>query len=265
MAKPIRLRPIEPKGKYVKKFPDRPKSSWNIYELYNKEERKVLKEKVIDMYTNQKLLPSDIARILTVPVGYVNRMVKDPKIPRLATGKVNEDNLKIASLAGVSFTDETKTAINTTCVVCNNPVVIPRAKFVAAYLNKNRITYAHTECYYNDLQAKRIATREKMKNNKTGYIGVSVKDGVKGTQVTVSIMSGWKNLFYKKVIVTDKNEIAKTILNLAMLREEFIVINDLTHTRNFTNRGLLDHIKTIVHEENMNNLKRLKELEERIH
>ena len=92
MPKPIKLRPKVPK----EKIPYDGSRKWNVFEIYNLKERKALKNKVIDLYSNQLYSRKDIARLLNVPRIYVQSIVKDlPSHQSLGIVSNKLDNIKI--------------------------------------------------------------------------------------------------------------------------------------------------------------------------
>ena len=137
------------------------------------------------------------------------------------------------------------------CVKCE------RYKFISASMirsaNINNKEYCCNDCRKNNLNIIN-AKSKKAKNNKSGYIGVSILNNSRYVGFSCSVMHNGSIIL--RNIYRDEYHTQKTLIQAAVDRDLFIIEKGLPHTRNFTDDELLSNMEYLAYD-NIDTIKKI--------
>ena len=230
-----------------------------ILENFDKNERKVLRAKVLDLYESNTG-PKEIARLLSVPINYVHRVVAK-STHRISKPKKEKINQEILNL-GFKM-DETNSKVLVYCQHCNKESSIVRAAFKKIYIDNNK-TYTCKDCY-NSLVKTNGVKKRKFKSNKSGYIGVLIKKYEDYNLVVGKITRNGQTIFLLSKNVKFDEDLNRSVLDVAIKRELFIINEcQLLVTRNFSNEELISIIDNNIQNDYKNSLDNLSKLKTKL-
>lgn len=133
------------------------------------------------------------------------------------------------------------------CKECGSTINIKKT-----ILNQKNCHYTCFDCYNkSNFKSKDMASKKKMKNNPSGYIGI-------GTHISHDKIFGVKAILIHKGLLVLQNRYKdpdlheKTFIQGAVDRDLFIIEKKLPHTRNFTDKELLANMQYLgIHVENI--------------
>ena len=135
------------------------------------------------------------------------------------------------------------TMIELTCIQCGDVTKYDPWSIMERFKNEDFTECLCYVCLKKITHSDNMSKVQIKKSNKTGYIGVCIRNEKYKEGFLV-------NLTYNKIRLIDKNFkdetfSDKTLIEAAVFREKYILENDLPHTRNFSDEELISNMEML--------------------
>jgi hypothetical protein len=206
--------------------------------------------KIADMYLSG-MLTEDIAKEMNISLANIYYALDRLRIPYRQPhqilqilDKIHKNSPKVKVLTEISKSKKsTHTVYICECIKCKKEVKIQLARYKKIYLDKDKLIYCD-KCDKLVNGNDRSSAKPKTKANTSGYIGVCAhtrKQVAYGVKVEL-IYKGTKLI---NKVFADNTLSEKTFIMAAVIREKYIIENNLPHTRNFSDQELISNMERL--------------------